>query len=71
LNGSATGSLKSRTINDADGKIISCVFPLVEIFFLDNFSFRIDDTLTRSLKIKLKQRRDKIEQSESVNRIVL
>ncbi len=39
--------------------------------FLDNFSFRLDDTLTRSLKIKLKQRRDKIEQSESPDRIVL
>jgi len=42
-----------------------------KFFFQDNFSFRLDDTLSRSLKIKLKQRRDKIEQSESVNRIVL
>ncbi len=42
-----------------------------EFFFSDNLSFRIDDTLNRSLKIKLKQRRDKIEQSESANRIVL
>jgi hypothetical protein len=40
-------------------------------FILDNLSFRIDDTLTRSLKIKLKQRRDKIEQSESSERIEL
>jgi hypothetical protein len=40
-------------------------------FILDTLSFRIDDTLTRSLKIKLKQRRDKIEQSESSERIEL
>ncbi len=40
-------------------------------FLLGNSSFRADDTLARSLKLKLKQRRDKIEQSESIDRIVL
>lgn len=55
LNNSALSSLKSSTINDAD----------------DNFSFRLDDTLTRSLKIKLKQQRDKIEQAQTHEQIVL
>ncbi|CAF4833581.1 unnamed protein product [Rotaria sp. Silwood1] len=52
LNNSALSSLKGNTINDAE----------------DNFSLQPDDTLSRSLKIKLKQRRDKIEQAESVDR---
>ncbi|CAF4292185.1 unnamed protein product [Rotaria sp. Silwood2] len=49
LNNSVLSSLKASTINDAD----------------DNFSLRPDDSLSRSLKIKLKKRRDKIEQAES------
>ncbi|CAF3092264.1 unnamed protein product [Rotaria socialis] len=55
LNHTTFGSLKSSTINDAD----------------DNFSLRPDDTLSRSLKIKLKQRRDKIEKAETADSTVL
>ncbi|CAF0853809.1 unnamed protein product [Rotaria sordida] len=55
LNNSALSSFKANTINDAD----------------DNFSLRPDDTLSRSLKIKLKQRRDRIEQAESADPIEL
>ncbi|CAF0898529.1 unnamed protein product [Adineta steineri] len=55
LQASTINSRKASTINDAD----------------DSFSLRPDDTLNRSLKFKLKQRRDKIEQSETAKRLVL
>ncbi|CAF3848814.1 unnamed protein product [Adineta steineri] len=55
LQASTINSRKASTINDAD----------------DSFSLRPDDTLNRSLKFKLKQRRDKIEQSETAERLVL
>jgi hypothetical protein len=40
-------------------------------FYLDTFSFHFNDSLSRSLKIKLKQRRDKIEQFETAEQIVV
>lgn len=49
------GSLKSRTPRDVN----------------DSFGLRANDSLSRSLKIKLKQRRDKIEQAETAPETVL
>ncbi|UJR33285.1 hypothetical protein I4U23_020737 [Adineta vaga] len=54
FNSTIFGSLKASTMKDAD----------------DSFSFRGDDTLNRSLRIKLKQRRDKIEQAEPLDQLV-
>ncbi|CAF0730375.1 unnamed protein product [Adineta ricciae] len=53
FNSTIFGSLRASTMRDVD----------------DSFSFRDDDTLNRSLRIKLKQRRDKIEQAEPVNQL--
>lgn len=44
------------------------VFSLDFILISGHSSFRLNNSLTRSLKIKLKQRRDIIEQSEVSDR---
>ena len=73
-NNNTTYSLKVSTIDDVNGKgktIINCFHSIHERlckYVSDSFSSRTNDTLSRSLKLKLKQRRDKIEQDESTNR---